>query len=128
MSSPRADLATALRAATVDRPELTVWEEEPDAAPAAPVLMIRPGIPYRAEMAIAGYACVERWTLEVVAGVGAASTGKLAALDELVDVIRDVARAWRPAATYQGVRIAPANLTINGTPLHVAIVELVIDR
>lgn len=122
MSSPRSELADAL--AEAGPPELTVFAEEPATAPALPAMLVRPGAPYRSSSILP--ACLERWRLEVLCLVPIDAVAPLEMLDGLVTIARDVIRAT-PAATYNGVRQAPAVASIAGKSMHGAVVELDVD-
>jgi hypothetical protein len=123
-SSLRVDLAAAL--AEAGPPGLSVFTEEPKTPPAARAIVIRPGQPYRQTITTPTPYCRERWRLELVALVPIDAVLPLDELDGLIDLCRDVARPW-PAGTYNGVRLAPTDLTISGKTYHGAVVELDVD-
>jgi hypothetical protein len=120
--SPRVDLAGRL--ADAGPPELSVFSEEPSQAPALPALVIRPGAPYREPGVVAH--CLERWRLEVLALVPIDAVSPLDELDPLIELTRDVIRAM-DGASYNGVRQAPAAVSIAGKSMRAAIVELDVD-
>lgn len=120
--SPRDDLQDRL--ATGAPPEVSVYAEEPIAAPALPALVIRPGSPYREAGQLPH--CLERWRLEVVALVPIDAVSPIDDLDDLIDIARDVIRAM-PDAAYRGVRSAPAVISMAGKSMRGAIVELDVE-
>jgi hypothetical protein len=120
--SPRVDLAGRL--ADAGPPELTVFAEEPIQAPALPAMVVRPGAPYREEGEIPS--CSERWRLEVVALVPIDAVAPLDELDPLITLARDVIRAM-DGTKYNGVRAAPASVTIAGKSMRGAVIELDVD-
>jgi hypothetical protein len=122
MPSPRIELADALAdAAPLD---VTVFAEEPGTPPALPALVVRPGSPYREAGELPH--CLERWRLEVLALVAIDQVTPLDALDPLVDVARDVIRAF-PLARYNGVRQPPGRIEMGGKSMRGAIVELDVE-
>ena len=125
-AGPRYELAAALMAAADPALSLTVWAEDHATPPALPALVIRPGIPYRAESTLPGYGCSETWRLEVQALVSADLVAPLEALDLLIDLARDVIRAT-PFATYGGVKLAPGRDSMGAKAQYAAIIELDVD-
>jgi hypothetical protein len=127
MSSPRHELQDALAAAAdlAGIVPVTVYAEEPIAAPALPALVIRPGAPYRSATPELPH-CLERWRLEVLALVPIDAVLPLEVLDVLIELTRDVARDT-PAMTYYGVRETPARIDIAGKPHRGAVIVLDVD-
>jgi hypothetical protein len=125
-AGPRYALAAALMAAADPALSLTVWAEEHGTPPSAPALIIRPGIPYRAESTLPGYGCSETWRLEIQALVTSDAVASLDELDVLIDLCRDVIRAT-PFATYGGVKQAPATTSVGARAYKGAIIELDVD-